>query len=189
MYKQPPDHYPDFINSDGGSIIFKCQQNKGRLVFHSAGTPTYRTIHATFVFGAIKNAQSTNTKQELMAEYMAHLLGDAVPPAAPEQLAVGTWSTIQGQRLRLTWDPVTQDVNGDPETIQHYTVHRATEAHFAPVAGNSIGQTSSTYFIDMFDTLGDPVTNYFYVVCAVDWVGNTSDGSAAVGEFDFSTQQ
>jgi hypothetical protein len=189
MYQQPPDHYPDYIGPNGGTIIFKCQQIKGRLVFHSGGTPTYRTIHSPFVFGAIKNAQSAATKQQLMAEYMAHLIGDAVPPAAPQQLAVGTWSTIQGQRLRLTWDPVTEDINGDPETIQHYTVHRATEAFFSPGAGNTIGQTANTYYIDMFDTIGDPATNYFYVVCAVDWVGNSSDGSAPAGEFDFSTQQ
>jgi hypothetical protein len=189
MYQQPPDHYPDFITANGGTIAFKCQQTKGRLVYHADGTPTYRTIHSPFVFGAIKNAQSTHTKDQLMAQYMAHLIGDSVPPEAPEQLSAGILQTILGARLQLTWSPVTEDVNGGPETVTHYTVHRGSEAFFTPSAGNAIGQSSTTSYLDGFDTLGDPGTNYFYVVCAVDVGGNVSDGSAPVGEFDFSTQQ
>jgi hypothetical protein len=191
MYQQAPDHYPDEIDSNGGTIVLRCQAMpaKGRLVFHSGAVVPYRTIHSSFVFGAIRNAWSTITKDQLMAQYMAHLVGDSVPPEAPEQLSAGVFQTIQGPRLRLTWSPVTEDVNGDPETVTHYTIHRGSEAFFTPSAGNIISQTSGTSHIDMFDTLGDPGTNYFYVVCAVDVGGNVSDGSAPAGEFDFSTQQ
>jgi hypothetical protein len=158
-------------------------------VFHDDGPGGFRTIHPTFVFGAITDAQSTKTKAELMSYFMAHLPGDGVPPQSPASLTAAVVQLPQGFRLRLTWPPVTEDVSGEPEIVQYYAVHRATSAHFAPSGANQVGVTPGTVFLDRgAPTVGDPDTNYFYVVCAVDMGNNASAGSAPAGEFDFGTE-
>lgn len=187
LYQQPPDHYPDLITANGGTIAFTCQGGEGRLVFHRGGLPVYATIHATYVFGAVRDVPSTVTKADLMAFYMAHLLPDSVPPQAPQGPIVSVWQTEEGPTLRLAWLPVTQDVNGGQEFVEYYTVHRDSTAYFAPTFGNTIGWTGLTEYVDRDPAVvGDPVTSYFYAIRAVDMRGNTSAGSATVGEMDFA---
>jgi hypothetical protein len=185
LYQQPPDHYPDLITAKGGTIAFTCQGAEGRLVFHSGGLPTWATVHATYVFGAVRDAPSTIGKADLMAFYMAHLLPDSVPPQAPQDPTASVWETGQSPGLRLTWPPVTQDVNGGQELVEYYTVHRDTTAYFAPTIGNVVGQTGLTEYLDP-GVVGDPAASYFYAIRAVDMRGNRSASSATVGEVDFA---
>jgi hypothetical protein len=70
-YQQPCDNYIDQISSNGGTIAFRSQDNHGRVVYYSGAGNTYRSIHATCVFGALRNG--SQTKAQLMTEYMNYL--------------------------------------------------------------------------------------------------------------------
>ncbi len=72
-YGTPPDEWVSVISANGGTIHFKSQDNNGRAVYHTNGT--YRTIHQTFIFGAMIDGLE-GTKQEVMARYLEWLLPD-----------------------------------------------------------------------------------------------------------------
>lgn len=75
-----------------------------------------------------------------------------------------------GGDIILSWDAVTLDATGNPETIDHYEVYRGTVATFVPdkaSASNRIGSPPSETFTDSGAVAGpDPIT--FYLVSAVD---------------------
>jgi hypothetical protein len=52
-------------------------------------------------------------------------------------------------------------------------------------AGDSLAGTADTTHLDP-GAAGDVLTNYYYIVKAVDWADNKSDASNQVGEFDRS---
>lgn len=72
LYQQGPDNYVDYIGPNGGTIIFRSQDNNGRTVNYNGAAGNYRSIHSAFVFGALRNG--TYAKQELMQNYMTYLL-------------------------------------------------------------------------------------------------------------------
>lgn len=73
LFQQAPDKYVDEIAANQGAIIFECQNNSGRAVIYD-GSNTYRAIHSTFIFGALRN--DINTKAELMGIYLNYLAGN-----------------------------------------------------------------------------------------------------------------
>lgn len=70
-YQQPCDNYIDQIGANGGVIAFRSQDNHGRVVYYSGSGNSYRVIHATCVFGALRNG--THTKAQMMTVYMNYL--------------------------------------------------------------------------------------------------------------------
>lgn len=74
LYQQPPDNLLDYIESDGGTILFKSQDGLGRAVSYKGLSNTYRAIHITFIFGALING--THSKNDLMETYMDYLTGN-----------------------------------------------------------------------------------------------------------------
>lgn len=70
-YQQPCDNYIDQIGSNGGTLLFRSQDNHGRIVCYGGPGNSYRSIHATCVFGALRNG--TQTKAQLMTQYMNYL--------------------------------------------------------------------------------------------------------------------
>ena len=62
-------------------------------------------------------------------------------------------------------------------------VYRDTTGDFEAGPEDSIGGTTDTTYLDV-GAIGTSGTNYFYVVKAVDDVGQKSDPSGTVGEFD-----
>lgn len=70
LYQEGPDNFVDEIGENGGTMIFKSQESKGRAVCYSGLTDNYRAIHSAFIFGALRNG--TNTKAELMTRYMEY---------------------------------------------------------------------------------------------------------------------
>jgi hypothetical protein len=72
LYQEGPDNYVDEIGENGGTIIFKSQDSKGRAVCYSGLTEDYRAIHSTFIFGALMNG--ADTKLALMNRYMNYLI-------------------------------------------------------------------------------------------------------------------
>lgn len=108
-------------------------------------------------------------------------LADAVPPAA---ITDQTISQASNDAL-LSWSPVTLDINGDPEIVDHYTVYRSTEPYFVPTVAEAIATTAGTTYTDS-GAIGDPSQNYYYVVTAVDLASNEAAVSNRVGEHDFA---
>jgi hypothetical protein len=104
-----------------------------------------------------------------------------------DDLAIG----INGESIELSWSEVTLDESGLPTTLSGYVVYRGTSAYFTPGPVDSVGFTDAITFAfvdnDIFgaDVVGDTLTNYFYVVVAVDIFDNRSVVSNRVGEFDY----
>ena len=73
LYQEPPDNLLDNIEANGGVLFFKSQDGLGRAVSYAGSSNTYRTIHATFIFGALVNG--IHTKNDLMQAYMDYLTG------------------------------------------------------------------------------------------------------------------
>jgi hypothetical protein len=62
-------------------------------------------------------------------------------------------------------------------------VYRSGDPNFDPAPGDSIAAVAETTYVDL-GAAGTVGTNYFYVVRAVDEVGNKSTNSLIIGEFD-----
>ena len=76
LYQEGPDNSVDVIDEDGGTLLFESQEGNGRVVYYSGPSNTYRAIHSTIIFGALKN--DVNTKDELMdlyTDYLTELTG------------------------------------------------------------------------------------------------------------------
>ena len=93
--------YMDEISSNGGTMIFQCNTNKGRAVTYEGQNNTYKVIFSTFVFGGIRTEQAKN---ELMKIYMDYLLGtgdqqapvvSVTSPSAGEELQQGATHSIE----------------------------------------------------------------------------------------------
>ncbi len=112
---------------------------------------------------------------------------NASPPQAIGDLAIA----INADAIDLSWSPVTLDTDAIPTTVESYIIYRNTTAYFTPQSSDSIGtiDASTTAFTDNniggANVVGDTLTQYFYVVVAVDIYGNRSDISNRVGEYDY----
>ncbi len=71
LYGQGPDSYVDYIGANGGTIIYRSQDNNGRAIFYNGTGGNYRAIHSSVIFGALRDG--AHTKTELMTEYMDYL--------------------------------------------------------------------------------------------------------------------
>ncbi len=76
MYQLEPDNYVDYIGSNGGTLLFKSQDDQGRVICYSGAGNNYRSIYATCNFGALRN--STSSKLQLMTRYMQYFLETTV---------------------------------------------------------------------------------------------------------------
>jgi hypothetical protein len=92
-----------------------------------------------------------------------------------------------GNHLRLTWAPVTQDLEGAPILVDHYNVYRNTVAHYAVSGASFLGSTDSSPYDDL-NVVGNPSVNYFYRIVAISEGGQASPPSDPTGEFDFDTE-
>jgi len=79
--------------------------------------------------------------------------------------------------LVLTWSPPSG------KAVVRYVVYRDTTGDFEAGPEDSIGGTTDTTYLDA-GAIGTVGTNYFYLVKAVDDIGQKSDPSGTVGEFD-----
>ena len=111
-------------------------------------------------------------------EYVQFLL-DSTPPGAVTDLTV----SLAGNLLLLQWAAVTTDTAGGPDSVQYYVIYRDETPDFAPTAAESLGSTPATAFADS-NVFFSPMVNFFYLVKAVDAMGNKSVESGRVGEFD-----
>ena len=77
--------------------------------------------------------------------------------------------------IHLSWSE-----SNDYFGIDHYVIYRSTEPY---LLGDSVGVTTDTTYLDA-GAVGNPNTNYYYNVKAIDLAGNKSPTSNQVGEFD-----
>ncbi len=66
-----PHYSVDHIASFGG-IIFQCEENIGRMVYHETGN--YKVVSSSVVMGALANGDSLNLKPYLLAEMIFKFL-------------------------------------------------------------------------------------------------------------------
>jgi hypothetical protein len=101
-------------------------------------------------------------------------------PKSPESFAA---DALSGDVV-LTWDPVTENLWGDPITVGFYRIYRGVAAYFPADGPHVLGTSVTTSFTDS-GAAGDPAVNHFYRVTAVSGFYE-SFPSDCVGEFDFS---
>ena len=115
---------------------------------------------------------------------MATLIG--MKPILPVVLALALASPASAADVQATWDPVTLDVQGGPETVDHYVLYwgetsrpgnitqpgdpRFTYDQSQPVGNNTSSQQSGF----------TPGQTYYFSVTAVDIGGNISAYSTEV---------
>lgn len=106
--------------------------------------------------------------------------------ASPPQAVTDVTISGESDSVQLAWEPVTQDINGQPVTIAEYRVYRAVNAPYFQLAtaDSSTAVVSTTY--EHSGALGDPSSNTTYVVTAMDSTGLESSPSIRIGEFDFA---
>lgn len=80
------DEWTDEIESAGGTILLRCQDNHGRAISWDGPSHNYRTIHSTFVFGAMIDQEPPHTKEEVMDAYMEFLYPEIVVPPHHKEL-------------------------------------------------------------------------------------------------------
>lgn len=97
---------------------------------------------------------------------------EAAPPAAPDVSISHPAATT----ARLQWSPVTD--------VAQYLIYRSTAPYFTPAPSPFATDTASPH--EDNGAVGDPATNYYYVVRSACSSGMKSAISNRVGEFDFT---
>ena len=107
------------------------------------------------------------------------LSASAAPPVAPAVTA-----TRSGSAIVLTWPHASANAS--------YQVRQGTSPYFTPGSGSLVGDGATgncanngvTVTCTNVNAIGNPATNYFFVVRAFNAGGASVDGNR-VGEFDF----
>jgi hypothetical protein len=96
---------------------------------------------------------------------------DVIPPNAPYLYAE---KSAFGNNVVLTWNMITTDTLGNPESMDHYVVYRSTDPAFIPINSDSIGIAvhPDTTYTDM--GVLPAASSYYYLVKAVDDSDNKS---------------
>jgi len=81
-----------------------------------------------------------------------------------------------GSRL-ISWDPVTLDINGNPESNIYYYIYCNETQLQEPTSSYFIAATAGTSFRHYDDRYINPEFRLYYLVTAVDEFGNESSGA------------
>ncbi len=158
MYQQVPDNYVDFIGSNGGTILFRSQDNNGRVICYGGPYNTYRSIYSTFNLGALRNG--TYTKLQLVQKYMEYLLQIGITESSEKALS----------NLTLTPNPTSHDVrcNLTLTSSQHLkiNIYDAAGRIIKTIADGILDSGNYNFVWDSKDNNGKRVGsgNYFFVI-------------------------
>ncbi|KPL17688.1 MAG: hypothetical protein AMJ92_11395 [candidate division Zixibacteria bacterium SM23_81] len=107
---------------------------------------------------------------------------DEIPPQYIDQLA----AEESGGAVLLSWPAVTLDSLGLAENLSHYNIYRNEIPLFWPDVTDFIHGVQTTSYLDENSDIGSVDRHSFYLVTAVDLMGNESDISNRVGEYDYT---
>jgi hypothetical protein len=125
--------------------------------------------YTTYYWNVTADDGHTPTVEGPMWSFTTH--GSDNPPQPVDDLSIA----LPNHDITLLWtDP------GDDGGVARYVVYRSTSPS-SP--GDSLTGTTLTEYTDQ-DVTGDPETNYYYTVKAVDAIGQKSGTSNMVGEID-----
>jgi hypothetical protein len=160
-------------NGDGGPFV--ALRYPG-----SMGSSVYRVVFMTFPFEAMEPAAAEADPQLFLSRNLCWLSGDTQPPS---DLTDVTAAFTPPDGVTLSWSPA-----WDNTGVYCYRIYRGTDGYFAAGPSRFLAEVETTYYTDT-GAAGNPAVNYYYVVTAVDVIGNESGPSNRVGEVDFSTTQ
>jgi hypothetical protein len=163
---------------DGETWVYDLSENTWTQKFPSA-SPSVRYSHA---LASLEGDQVLLFGGNQWDEYVNDTwvygdIGDSTPPEAIADLSIAleNGSKSSTGNIYLWWSEPYDDVG-----VSRYVVYRSIAQS---AVGDSLAGTTDTSYTDM-GAAGDTLTNYFYVVMAVDAAGNKSEPSNQVGEFD-----
>jgi hypothetical protein len=110
-----------------------------------------------------------------------HTWTASADPEPPERVTDLTAALSEG--IFLSWSPVTADTTGNPEGILYYAIHRDTLPDLTVNSTNFLSAVAGQAYLDSTAEYGNSSISYFYIILAVDIVGNGSMPSNCVGEF------
>jgi len=166
----------DNINATGsGFLIFHDGDNAYNCGVANDSL-TYRTVGTSFELGLLNDSTPPSTRAVLLTsimEFFGIIAPDTVPPSSPH-IAEAEKS---GSNAELTWNTVATDTLGNPEAMDCYFVYRNTVPSFIPSASDSIGAVvhPDTAYTDA--GVLDSTESYYYLVKAIDGVGQMSEKS------------
>ncbi|MBN1425954.1 hypothetical protein JXA88_15505 [Candidatus Fermentibacteria bacterium] len=178
-YPEGLSNTPDELTPDPEAAAMLTAQPFDRAVairYPATGQGGYRVIFMAVPFEALDPGTAPPDDPATFLDCALAWLMDSVdliPPHAVTDLSLAPGSDLS---LLLTWQPAWDNVG-----VHHYAVHRETAAYFQPAPGTLLAKTPLTAWIDPTGA-GDPTTDHFYVVLAVDAAGNQSAPSNCVGE-------
>jgi hypothetical protein len=158
-------------NGDGGPFV--ALRYPGAM-----GSSNYRVVFMVVPFEALEPGAVESGPQLFFDRNLCWLSGDT---QAPSELTDVTAVVSPPDGVTLSWSPA-----WDNTGVYCYRVYRGTQGYFAPGAGTLLATVTGTGYTDT-GAAGDPGVNYYYVVTALDVLGNESGPSNRVGEIDFGT--
>jgi hypothetical protein len=173
--------YPDRVTPDAeASVVFRMADSNDPVAIRYPGSRdrSYKVVFFAAPLEAFPvSGSDPNNVQTVMARALDWLGGgDVIAPTTPQGVSL----TADGT---LSWSPSSDNVG-----VDHYCVYRQTTAHFDVMGLTPVRITTGTS--ESFPgSVGDPDTNYFFRVTAVDAANNESSASSPVGEFDFEAVQ
>jgi len=169
--------YMDHINATGtGFLIFHDGNNAYNCgVANDPGT--YRTVGTSFELGLLNDATPPSTRTALLDSIMKFFgiaePEEAIPPSAPAVIQ----AEKSGTDAQLTWNKITTDTLGNPEEMDCYVVYRSTSPSFVPSNSDSVGVVMHPETVYVDTAILDSSESHYYLVKAVDEVGNKSKKS------------
>jgi hypothetical protein len=107
--------------------------------------------------------------------------------AVPKAPVVTSISLSGGSNVVLGWDAVTEDVNNNPTTITEYRVYGSHDPFFEPGVSDLLGTPTPPTGTTFTHTGGSTGTiNWYYVVRAVNSVGESANSARRTGRFGFT---
>ena len=179
VYPSDLSQYPDrVLPSTGAAVVFRMQGSDDPVVIRYPGTSS-RSSQVVFFAVSLEafpiDGADPNNVKTVVARAMQWFGGDVIAPTVPADVCLESDGT-------LTWSPSTDNVG-----VDHYCIYRQTLAFYEVDGISPVRITTST--TELFPgSVGNPETNYYFRVTAVDAAGNESQPSDPVGEHDYEME-
>lgn len=134
----------DFFDQSEGSIIsWEWDFDNNGVIDSYDQNPTHTYNAAGQYSVSLTIGDGVNTSTAIRTNYISVYL-PGVPPAAVDDLSI----QIIGDYVRLSWNPVTEDILGSPITVLNYNVHSSSTPYFTPDGTTFLSTVEQTQFLD-----------------------------------------